>query len=85
MSVILYSDRMDGRIDCIDWEHMFEAMDGAKGSGFHRHIWDPTTRSCEKSKILLPQFNPQSVEEFILQGFTLMGIAHQPGAGGFRW
>ena len=85
MSVILYSNRVDGRIDCIDWEGMFDTMDGAKGSGFHRHIWDAVKKDCEKSKIALPLFKPSTVEEFILQGFTLLGITYEPGVGGFQW
>lgn len=64
---------------------MFETMEGTKGHGFHRHIWDPVKRNCEQSKMALPLFKPQSVEEFILQGFTLMGIAYEPGTGGLQW
>jgi hypothetical protein len=77
MSVILYSNRFDGRIDCIDWEGLFVTMDGGRGSGFHRHKWDHEEMSCEKSKIALPRFTPTSVEEFILQGFALFGITVQ--------
>jgi len=39
MSVILYSSRFNGRIDCIDWEGLFVAIDGTKAMGFHRHVW----------------------------------------------
>jgi len=77
MSVILYSNRFDGRIDCIDWEHLFVTMDGARGTGFHRHIWNHQEMSCEKNKIALPQFMPTSVEEFIRQGFDLFGVILQ--------
>ena len=85
MSVILYSNRIDGRIDCIDWEGMFDAVDGTKGTGFHRHLWDPIRKDCEKSKVALPAFNPASVEEFIIQGFKLMGITYESGSGGLAW
>lgn len=85
MSVILYSNAGEGRIDCIDWEPTFVTIDGVKASGFHRHIWDPKKKSCEHSKVALPQFNPQSVEEFIRMGFGLMGIEHDPSRGGFQW
>jgi hypothetical protein len=84
MSVILYSGRFDGRIDCIDWEGSFLTIDGKTASGFHRHVWDPKTMNCEKSKVALPLFQPANVEDFILQGFALIGVTHQPDrAGGF--
>lgn len=84
MSVILYSSRFDGRIDCIDWEGLFVTMDGKEASGFHRHIWDPGEMNCEKSKVALPLFRPISVEQFILQGFALLGVKHAPdSSGGF--
>ena len=84
MSVILYSSRFDGRIDCIDWEGLFVTIDGKEASGFHRHIWDPRKMDCEKSKVALPLFRPISVEQFILQGFALMGVTHEPDpSGGF--
>jgi hypothetical protein len=84
MSVILYSRRFDGRIDCIDWEGLFVTMDGKRDSGFHRHIWDPGKMECEKSKIALPLFRPTDVEQFIVQGFALLGITHEPdSSGGF--
>ena len=77
MSVILYSSRFDGRVDCIDWEHLFVTMDGQSGSGFHRHIWHSEVMSCEKYKLALPEFRPTSVEEFILQGLALFGVVLQ--------
>jgi hypothetical protein len=84
MSLILYSSRFDGRIDCIDWEGLFVTMEGAKGSGFHRHIWDPEKMSCEDTKIALPLFKPAGVEEFVLDGFKLLGVTHNPDLpGGF--
>ena len=84
MSVILYSSRFDGRIDCIDWEGSFVTMEGKRASGFHRHIWDPAKMDCEKSKVALPLFQPTVVEQFILQGFGLLGVTHEPVApGGF--
>ena len=83
MSVILYSGRFDGRIDCIDWEGMFVTMDGKAASGFHRHIWDQGRMDCEKSKVALQSFRPTNVEQFILQGFALLDITHEPDSGGF--
>jgi len=77
MSVILYSSRFDGRLDCIDWEGLFETIDGKKAMGFHRHVWDAEKMNCEKSKVALPSFRPTSVEQFILGGFALMLVQHQ--------
>jgi len=82
MSVILYSSRFDGRIDCIDWEGLFVTIDGKKGSGFHRHLWNPEKMDCEKGKEALPLFRPSTVEQFIRQGFVLLGITHEAGSSG---
>ena len=75
ISIILNSGRFDGRIDCIDWEHTFIDIDGARASGFHRRIWNAKARSCERFKIPLPALQPSSAEDFIVQGLTLMGVA----------
>jgi hypothetical protein len=84
MSVILYSSGFDGRIDCIDWEGLFVTIEGKQGSGFHRHIWDPKKMDCEKAKMALPLFQPVGIEQFILQGFALLGVKHEPDSpGGF--
>ena len=84
MSVILFSRRFDGRIDCIDWENLFVTIDGKEGHGFHRHIWDAEKISCEKTKMALPLFRPTGVEQFILQGFKLMRITYNSETtGGF--
>ena len=84
MSVILFSRRFDGRIDCIDWENLFVNDDGKAGHGFHRHIWNPEMMSCEKTKMALPLFRPTGVEQFILQGFKLMRITYNSDStGGF--
>lgn len=82
MSVILYSVRFDGRIDCIDWEGLFVTKEGSKASGFHRHIWNPEQMDCEKSKVPLPKFQPTCVEQFILQGFELLRVTHEPDLSG---
>lgn len=82
MSVILNSGKFNGRIDCIDWEGLFVAIDGAKASGFHRHIWQPSEMSCEKHKRPLPDFEPTTVEEFILRGFALLLVAHEKSSSG---
>ena len=84
MSVILNSRRFNGRIACIDWEGLFVASDGSKSSGFHRHIWDAGEMSCEKSKLPLPEFQPTTVEDFILRGFVLLVITYEEkSSGGF--
>jgi hypothetical protein len=74
MSVILNSDRFDGRIDCIDWEGSFVSIGGVWCSGFHRHVWDAKSMSCERTKKDLVGFVPASVEEFVIQGFALLGV-----------
>ena len=77
MSLVLYSKRFDGRISCIDWEGLFVSIDGGKASGFHSHVWDPKEMSCERLKEPLPHFDPARIEDFILQGFHLLGIKHE--------
>jgi hypothetical protein len=75
MSIVLYSPRFDGRLDCIDWEGQFVDVNGQIGSGFHRHIWDHAVMSCDLLKISLPQFNPATVQEFVGMGFAMMRVA----------
>ena len=48
MAIILNSSRFDGRIDCIDWEPLFIAVDGNRYKGFHKHAWDAKSMSCER-------------------------------------
>jgi hypothetical protein len=58
---------------------VFVTIQGETGSGFHRHIWDTKTMSREDSKMARPKFQPTSVEEFILQGFALLGVTYRKG------
>ncbi len=82
MSVILNSNRFDGRIACIDWEPLFASIDGMKCSGFHRHVWNEKAMSCDRDKVALDQFNPTSLEEFILQGLELFRVVLGQGGIG---
>jgi hypothetical protein len=72
MSVVLNSGRFDGRIDCIDWEPLFVSIDGIRCNGFHRHVWNPKSMSCDRFKMPLAEFRPTSAEEFIVQGLKLL-------------
>lgn len=74
MSLILNSSRFDGRIDCIDWEPLFVAVDGTRCSGFHRHEWSAKEMNCDYFKLPLPSFQPSSAEEFIVQGMDLLKV-----------
>lgn len=80
MAVVLYSNAVDGRIDCIDFENRFEDVNGMVCSGFHRHQWDNVHGSCERQKIALPEFNPPDVGTFIKSGFRLLNITHKEEA-----
>jgi hypothetical protein len=82
MSVILYSSKFDGRIACIDWEGLYVDINGRECAGYHRHIWDPAEMNCEKQKLSLPDFQPATIEEFILRGFELLAIEHQKSSSG---
>ena len=81
MAVVLYSSAVDGRIDCIDFENRFEDINGVVCSGFHRHQWDPTQGSCERQKLVLPEFNPPDVAAFIESGFALIEDRAEGGSG----
>ena len=84
MAIILNSKRFNGRIDCIDWESQFVATDGQTRTGFHRHAWDAKKGSCERSKVALRRFQPRNVEQFIVEGLTLLGVSHKVSPpGGF--
>lgn len=69
------------RIDGIDWErvvrdHRGKAFDC---SGWHRHIWDPTTQDALKE--CLPSFNPTSFDKFIRDGFRILNVQLGKGDG----
>jgi hypothetical protein len=74
MSVVLYSPRFDGRIQCIDWEGWFVDIDGLRQVGFHEHLWDEAARSCDHQKRPLVGFDPATVLEFIEAGFAIMKV-----------
>ena len=69
MAVVLYSQRFDGRICCIDWEGSFVDTNGSQSSGFHFHVWDAAAMNCERLKLALPDFRPRTELEFIEMGF----------------
>lgn len=74
MSLILNDHRFNGRIDCIDWEPLFDSIDGRRCSGFHRHVWNSKQMSCDRFKVPMDGFNPASVEEFILAGLQFFNV-----------
>jgi hypothetical protein len=75
MSLILNSERFNGRIDCIDWEPVFVSIDGTQCRGFHRHLWNAKAMSCDRFKLPMPQFQPTSAEEFIILGVRILNVA----------
>jgi hypothetical protein len=68
MAILLDNDRIDG----IDWERVVKDHRGKKCSGWHRHIWK--NGDCKRSKECLPQFNPQTTKDFILEGFKILNV-----------
>lgn len=70
MSVIYNGQRIDG----IDWEPTVMDHRGPKHNcrGWHRHIWK--VKTADTLKECLPEFDPQSVREFLLNGFRLINV-----------
>lgn len=64
------------RIDCIDHESRFDAVDGTVSTGWHRHSWDTTRRTAERLKVPLAGFGESwsSREEFLIRAFSEMRI-----------
>lgn len=65
----------DRRIDCIDHEWTVLDHRGYTCTGWHRHVWDPATQSCEVKKECLTGFGPfTTFSEFVVSGCSTMAI-----------
>ena len=63
------------RIDGIDWESEFDAIDGSTGYGWHRRRWDQKARSAEKRKIPIADLDGiDGREQFLIRVFKIMHI-----------
>jgi hypothetical protein len=73
MSLLVNNDKVDG----IDWEGLrpFKDVNGMEKLGWHRHVWNPTFRTCKAHKIHLPEFDTvTTLRGFIVEGLTLLKI-----------
>jgi len=63
------------RVDGIDWEQDFDAIDGTKGHGWHRHQWNQRKQDAKDSKIPLADFdNVDAREQFLIRALSLLKI-----------
>ena len=70
------------KIDAID--HHLKAPDGHGGTcrGWHRHKWDPATKTCERFREELPEFDPgDTIELFISRCCEVMRIRGEAEKG----
>ena len=71
MALIMANVRIDG----VDFEERVDDYRGHRCSGWHRHIWDTDTESCERCKECLSDFGPFNLfPEFVLAASTVLGI-----------
>jgi hypothetical protein len=68
MSVLMNNQRIDG----IDWESLVHDHRGRKCRGWHRHMW--TAVATDTLKECLPDFDPQTIREFLLAGFEILKV-----------
>jgi len=67
----LHNERIDG----IDWEPEFLAVDGSIGHGWHRHQWDQRRQSAKHTKTPAPDFDGiDSREQLLIRAFSIMRI-----------
>jgi hypothetical protein len=63
------------RVDGFDHEPEFDAIDGTKASGWHRHQWDQRQQTAKYIKIPISDFDGvDSREQFVIRAFNLMRI-----------
>ena len=64
------------RIDGIDHEPKFKAVDGSLADGWHRHLWDSSACNAERRKVPLNGFhkNVSCIEDFLISAFQEMCI-----------
>jgi hypothetical protein len=63
------------RIDGIDWEAGFYAVDGSRGRGWHRHQWNQRTQSAKHTKIPTADFDSvDGREAFLIRALSIMRI-----------
>jgi hypothetical protein len=64
------------RIDGIDWESRYDAIDGTEGAGWHRHVWVPRDQNADRGKRPIPQFATTSLtlSQFLIRAFSELRI-----------
>lgn len=63
------------RIDCIDRESKYRDVEGNDQTGWHRHLWDAASKSCEDHKVLVQDLGDEiSLHDFLVRCFGLMRI-----------
>jgi hypothetical protein len=63
------------RVDGVDHEARFDALDGSKGRGWHRHIWSERQQNAERQKVAVSGLDGiDSRETFLIRVFKLMNI-----------
>jgi hypothetical protein len=62
-------------IDGVDCERRFVCLDGSRATGWHRHIWDISTASCDGHKEPLGGFgNFESRRHFVRDVSNILGL-----------
>jgi hypothetical protein len=63
------------RIDGVDYEYGYEAMDGNEYDGWHRHVWDARLREADSKKIPLEGYDDcRSLDSFLFRISRTMKI-----------
>lgn len=64
------------RIDGIDRENRYDAMDGTEKSGWHRHVWDSRTQSAKEGKQPIQGFDDPRLtrSDFLVRAFSAMRV-----------
>lgn len=71
MALKLHNKRIDG----FDWESGFDAMDGDRGHGWHRHEWNAKHEEAEILKVAVDSFDGITTQdEFLIRGMNLLRI-----------
>ena len=73
-SLLVFNQKIDG----IDFHITAPDGHGGKCRGWHRHIWEPTERTCEPFRTELPLFDPgDTIEMFVIACCAVMRIAER--------
>lgn len=71
VAIVLHSERIDG----VDWESQYRDAEKNTQAGWHRHIWERTSKSCKQEKKPILGINEEiSLHEFLVKCFDLLKI-----------